>query len=470
MSDRKSWQDLWPTKAREISKKDWELLPESDRAIVRGLLYRREYARTGSRRRALEVSRSPEIRASRDEPRFVFTKPQLAYRPKPDLIIDALYPNRLELWKAYPKRRLSASVSLGELSFLDNPHETIRQLQSLLKSECTHAPGTIDFSDTDVKDVSPYLLLAIMIPKLSDFAVGGEMSVPVQRILNAVGLTEHMGMMTHGGRDLRSVFSFPLQMLMPGSLESMDFSQQVSKREKVQRDFVDCVNEWLGALQPSFQLSEEAGNRLGDCIGEALDNAQRHASSDESGGWWITGFMSQRATEGGLKHMCHVGIVNEGISIGDSLLASPKENLNFWPLFNSYRARHGSFLSDETLATILAIQQGVSRKFGGADGGQGFPDLIEYIGILGAGKGASALGITIVSGSVCIRVCNAYITPTIDDQYRRLQWFNREQDWKVRPDSEHVLELPIKFPGTILGIRFELDPNHLSSISGGANE
>ncbi len=467
---QKSWHDLWPIKSNDITTDQWRLLSEADRKIIGRLLYERQLANSGNKSHAKEVSRTPFLKLRKLGSVYSFSKDQLTYRPKEFPLADCFFKGRQKKWKIYPRRNQSRILEIEDFSFLDAPKKTIRTFCNLIKAECEDSRTVINFKDKQVLDVSSFLLLSILYRKLSRFSVGGIMEPSVQKVLNAVGLTRYMGIETGIDTNLNDVYAFPLRSLEAGTLRSENIATQTSRREKVQGDFTQCVNNWLGQIQPAFELTSHARSRLGDSIGEALDNAQRHSTSEQDGGWWITGFMARRYHESTTKpkFVCHFAIVNEGRTIGQSLLSSPRTNKNFWPLFDDYLKRHTN-LTEELAATILAMQQGVSRNFSIVDGGQGFSDLIEYIAYLGNATDSSTARLAVISGNCMLRLENPYLELHIDGDNRRLQWFNSSQDWRESPDNNYVFNLPINFPGTIIAVRFELNGSYSDRITNREN-
>ena len=99
-------------------------------------------------------------------------------------------------------------------------------------------------------------------------------------------------------------------------------------------------------------------------------------------------------------------------------------------------------------------------------GGRGLMDMVQFFGQLGGGPAAkSQSGMVVISGDVCIQ--SGPQQPAYDKRKMRRLAFNESNDLHKPPDSQYIKTLPRKFPGTILSMRFHLNPDYLEAISGG---
>lgn len=130
-----------------------------------------------------------------------------------------------------------------------------------------------------------------------------------------------------------------------------------------------------------------------------------------------------------------------------------------WDL-ESYIRRHqtGSNQSDNALATLYAMQDGVSSLPEGASG-KGMMDMVEFTNTLGHTEDQERLPkITIISGRSCIRFAAPYNRCLRGEKNpKRLQPFNAQNRLDFPPDMNYVFDLDFAFPGTIVALRFSLD-------------
>ena len=137
---------------------------------------------------------------------------------------------------------------------------------------------------------------------------------------------------------------------------------------RVADQLVDTVDEWLGALPVSLELTMAARGQLNRIATEMLENAERHGRPrDEVGDWYVAGFMARREADdrGGVLNVwydCHVAIVNIGSTIAESILNSTETEEKIRNDLDAYIAQHHSRArrSRELLATLYAMQDGVS--------------------------------------------------------------------------------------------------------------
>lgn len=460
---------------KKISIDDWLSLTRKQQKLIERAIRDKLTRRGISRRAAIQVSRKLKRKALKlSGPRKTYSKEVLVWRYKPDSLLDSLYAHRLRDWKIVPRRRVGSVIDVNKFSIIDNPVRTLNIIKEIVRGECSEYDAIINFNDERVQDISPYLLLSIVYRRMNKYAMQGGLKPAIGKVLRAVGLDQHMQIAFTKDIKPDGVFAFPVQMLQVGSLQSDNIATQVSRREKVTGDLVECINDWLSLLEPPFALTPEAEANLADSVGEMLCNAERHSQHDTSGGWWIAGFMAHRfdAQTGHDRYVCHISAISLGETMAGSLLDSDPANDRFWPAFNDYSSFHPG-LSKELAATILACQDGVSRigpDESQSEGGFGIQDLIQNIAIFGAGRGRHKAGVCFISGRCCLRFSDPFLyDANTNDGQRRYQWFNDEQDPKVAPSSEHATDLDFFFPGTLIAIRFELDQIHMDEAINGSN-
>lgn len=198
---------------------------------------------------------------------------------------------------------------------------------------------------------------------------------------------------------------------------------------------------------------------------EILDNAERHSRpGTNEGRWYVAGFMARRRESGRDWHDCHIAFVNLGCTISETIEQSKSDRIR--SNLKRYQQRHAANApqSADALATLYAMQDGVSSLPDGA-AGKGMMEMVELTNILGRiGDDAHRPAITIISGRSCIRFHDRYADcfQPGPDRPSRLQPFNIEKNLDSPPDPDYVYDLDHPFPGTIVTLRFSLDHEALT--------
>ena len=280
------------------------------------------------------------------------------------------------------------------------------------------------------------------------------MDVSVQKVVEAVGIRKFMSMKAFKGLgNHKDVWAFPLRQRNPGTptatpAMAIGFS-------RVADQLVDTVDEWLGALPISLELTKAARGQLNKIATEMLENAERHGRpGDEVGDWYVAGFMARREAgdrRGGLNawYDCHVAIVNTGSTIAESILNSTETEEKIRNDLDAYIAQHHSRArrSREVLATLYAMQDGVSSLPQGRGG----------MGMIGNGRVVQRTGTHRGPGTPARD--NYYFRPVLyllrgpiqghvgkSSDSKRVQPFNTEKSFESPPDGDHVFELGLRLP------------------------
>lgn len=89
-------------------------------------------------------------------------------------------------------------------------------------------------------------------------------------------------------------------------------------------------------------------------------------------------------------------------------------------------------------------------------------ELVEAMNMFGkSAREEEQPKMTILSGTSCIMIRDLYRIPTRNDFGHRILAFNDKNSLEEPPNDSYVFKLPYKFPGTIVTLRFYLDPNEL---------
>lgn len=337
--------------------------------------------------------------------------------------------------------------------------------RQMAMDECECKSSEVNFSDESVMDIGPYLVWGLMREEMLPFMRGGGLTMEVKSVIAAVGMDRFM-QMEFGRQDLSTdILPFKLQRRMgPRASAAPESALHADARGKVADDLVATVNRWLGKMQPARQLSAAGVRMLLNVIGEVLDNAERHSEpslGQKRGNWAIAGFMIRREKQGQPPlFACHLGIVSIGASIAESLATAPDPGIG--DQVRQYQDMHRNCgRSGDTLATVIAMQDGVSRVTQGPDqpaGGVGFMDMVDYTAQIGSLTDHAPHRIAVISGRSCLLFHGPYGRPVQagPDGRRRLLFFNENNSILEPPALAHVFDLPERFPGTIIALRFAL--------------
>ena len=300
--------------------------------------------------------------------------------------------------------------------------------------------------------------------KMTPVILGGKISDSTQKVLEAVQLRSFLQMGSFGKINSTDVWPLPVRDRRGSgqSNPSANIAVQASRVERVGDQTVLSINEWLQNLEPSEELTEHGATNLKTVVTEALNNAERHGRIGGDGQWVTAGFMARRPHPvHGKKpvHICNVALMNLGRPMSETIREAPNDVLG---QLNRYIQTHRpSGLSDETLATVFALQDGISRVEQSDDspsGGTGMMDIVEFANAVGVPhEDGLDTRVAIVSGCSYISFSGPYREGMPTESGRRLQWFNSANDVQEPPSSRNVMDLPCAFPGTLVTLRFVID-------------
>lgn len=452
--------------------------------------YRKELMRvaaSGSEKQRIRVEKRrfardrarKALKAIRQGKRPVFSKDMLVFSRYSDGVIPStLKQGRRQEWVPLVRRRPSkkyAAISLKEFSFIDNPQHTLDKIKEILDFECHAVGAQLHFDDHYIVDVAPYLVLAEIWPQLAKVFRGGRMDRPVQKVIHAIGLRRDLMMQLKAVDDERGlaedpdVWAFPKRRRRPaGSSRDEHRNLQPQPREKVADEFCEMLDDWFGEATKELSLTKQGKGRFANIIGELLDNAERHSNAAAGDGSWSTAAFMARRTENDVDvYRCHMAFLSVGRTIAEGLETAPT---NIRSQIDEYCQKHiGCGVSKETLATLVALQDGVTRD---ADaeakgrGGVGLQEVLELINIIGVtNQAGKEPRMTIVSGRSCIQARYPHlqgIRNGLDD--RRFLWFNDQNSPEKPPEQEFVFDLSSHFPGTIIGLTFVLSKEDLLAV------
>lgn len=425
-------------------------------------------ARIALKRRAAdqvkELGRKIRVRGQAQLPRFLMAT---RYRRSP--ILERLLPDRQRLWKP-PFKRLAKNrpeIVLNQFSFLDQPASTLQAFKDIGRTEGESVGALLHFDDPVCLDAAPYLVLAEIWPQMARIYQGGRMEVAVQKMIDAVELRKAMGMRLRDAEDRSDIWAFPLRRRRAtGSSTDPERNLVPQTSEKVCDEFCDAFDEWT-ALAGPLGLSAFGRSYIQSIIGEMLNNAERHSDVEgQDGSWSVAAFMVRHRENGAVVHRVNLAFLSVGATIARSLETAADETRSDVATYVGAHRRSG--LSAETLATVVALQDGVTRDASASAagrGGVGFQDVMELLSALGATDDVNkAPRMTIVSGSSCVVIQAPYLQGAPRSEGGpRVIWFNPGNDPKVAPDERHVFDLQDTLAGTVVTMSFVVDGEYLKA-------
>lgn len=443
---------------------------------VNGLVGRQKQAV----KRAIEsIIREPKTysadkrKLSQDDLLFLMRK----YRPS--RILDNLYPDRSRpgYWLSLKERDPNniVEIDLENFSFLHNPIGTLDALEKISRAESSCIQARINFKDKHCIDVTPFMLLVECWGEMAPVFDGGEMDLPMQKVLSAIGIEHALGVGFAGVSEYSNVWAFPLtRRRKAGDTRSRNPFADVPTRDIAADRFCDAIDEWLGRPEIGLELTDKGLAWIKGMLGELLENAERHSDGERrDGSWSVSGFLvrTEAEDEGQATYRACIGIVSVGDTFSESLeRALPDQRRIIQDYIDRVRAL-GASQSDETLRTLAALQDGVTcvREADLADrGGYGLMEILDLVSMLaGTSEMSERAEVSIISGRSCVMVRAPYVhglRMNNDPSSPRVQWFNKENSARLPPDERYVFDLGRYMPGTAVSISFTLDPSYLRRV------
>lgn len=412
------------------------------------------------------------------------SKNQLLIRFVQSPILDRLIADRRKRWISPLRRQkpeAAPSIKLKNFSFLTHPAETLSALKAIGEIELSASEFHLHFDDEFCLDAGSYLVLAEIWHALRHVLHGGKMQRPVQKVLAATGVSAHtriklLGLGKDHEDDGEDVWAFTLQRRRPArSSTSPTVHLEPQTRERTADQLCSKVDEWLGVPGIDLELTQEGRGWIAQIIGELLCNAERHSQAgSDDGDWSTTAFMVRRLENGEHTLRCYMAFLSVGRSIAESLQDAASDIKK--ELANYLLQHRGCGLSDDTLATVFALQDTVTRDPDArqnGSGGTGLQDVLDFVDDLG---GTAAQGkepcVTVISGSSCIQLRPPYIRGKRrgGPHDPRVIWFNSSNSRDVAPDLSFVSDLKDHFAGTVVSVAFTLDPGYLAARTESENE
>lgn len=427
-----------------------------------------------NRPRFAQAQTQKKFRRARNFSRGRLPKKVLLGRYRSSPILDVLIENRARRWVRVlnrQTRRDKAEVRLEDFSFLHEPEATLASIRRVGEAELREASAFLHFDDDYCLDIGAFIVLAEIWSEMMPIFDGGRMMPPLQKVIRAVGLQHRLGMKLRAATDEIDVWAYPLQRRRPANTSASPKMQlEPQHRERVADGLCDAINKWLNHPQIDQELTTQGRVWITTIVGELLDNAERHSQPQtKDGDWSIAAFMARRMENGEAVFRCHLGFLSVGATMAESLkTAAPRVKAQL----SRYCAKHSDCgRSTETLSTLFALQDGITRDAdaeAGGRGGYGLQEVLELVSILGhSDKPGRQPKVTILSGSSCIRLMQPYLNgqKMAGPESPRVLWCNPSNSSDVAPDRAYVFDLSERLAGTVISVAFTLDPDYYAATT-----
>ena len=282
-------------------------------------------------------------------------------------------------------------------------------------------------------------------------------------IVLATGLPKELGVQLPSPDGF---LTFPLRIGRKGTATGSTSQPLETTTTKLVQYINRCLEKY------GWALNHEGARYLTALVGEVLGNAEDHSARRH---WWVSGYLRQPSSTA--YGDCHISIFSFGRSISDSIQSLPQDSLLSQEIERliSKHQKGRLFVAKkwqpENLRTIYALQEGVSRYNTSSTTlghrGRGTADLIEFFSELGQSTHRQAKPkMCLVSGRTHIVFDGRYQMQktSFHDGTARTIAFNKNNDLSNPPDSSAVKWLRHPFPGTLISLKFYIDPTHLKSI------
>lgn len=287
-----------------------------------------------------------------------------------------------------------------------------------------------------------------------------------KEIVLATGLPKCLGLPLP---EMKAFRTFPLVRGKKGHISATEASAKEAETQRLVEYLDSCLQTY------GFALSAAGKDYFGKLVGEVITNAEEHSGRTF---WWIAAYLRQ--PPGRSYGDCHLTVFNFGRSLAESLQQLPRRARLRMEIDRLIRVqRRARFFmpsrwTEENLWTLYALQEGVSRRNDETDllghYGLGTVKMIETFQHLGQTTlpGTQPM-MCVVSGRTHVLFDNRYrMQPkkTARGEERRVIAFNPQNDLRRPPDPLSVRNLRRPFPGTLISLRFYLDPKYLVTLGG----
>ncbi|HHT3327756.1 hypothetical protein ABS849_28905 [Klebsiella pneumoniae] len=235
-------------------------------------------------------------------------------------------------------------------------------------------------------------------------------------------------------------------------------------KNKAAEEFTKYINKCINPY--SLELLPDAEEKLKSCMGELLDNAERHCGLTQRPRWYVRGFVNHSHSH----PVCEVSIFNFGNTITETFHKLPLNHYSYnnhiLPYVDRHRKCKGMF--KDGLITIAALQERVSCKNEDVNDSNGtgtmelldvFQGMHDHLRRI-QGEDVIEPVMSLITGSTHIKFDGKFriIKKSLKqgDRVRSVYPFNAV-GLENPPDRAYLSEMhKVKFPGVMVNIKFPL--------------
>ncbi|HBI6867500.1 hypothetical protein M8N47_09005 [Enterobacter hormaechei] len=239
------------------------------------------------------------------------------------------------------------------------------------------------------------------------------------------------------------------------------------KKNLTAEKFTAYINKCLN--DHSLKLVQDAEKHLTSCMGELLDNAERHCGLEQRPRWYLRGFVNNNVR----NPICELAVFNFGKTICETFDDLPDDHFSLSkqvkPYINKHINKKGMF--KEGLTTVAALQGRVSCKNEKETDSSGtgtiellklFQDMHDSLKKMGRDvKGG--IKMTLISGSTHINFDGSYNLKkrlVNDEESDIFTYPFNDVGLESEPDRTYLKRMKdARFPGVMINIRFPLPEN-----------
>jgi hypothetical protein len=389
-------------------------------------------------------------------------------------------PKPLDIWpkrSSFLRESHRANILVPKIfSFIDNPIETTETLDRLRDAADNKFVRQIhiDHSRCEKLDLCASVVMDVLIlraqgqrRKAHGLLLSGTLSgrADVDTMVRASGILKQIGHPASTLVDQEKVIVCDLFQGSPGD------PRRSTKGEIAATRLTEYFDRCL--CQENYTLNSRGKNYISSLISEVIANAEEHSNRGRGKLWYTIAHYNRLPDERGGE--CHIVLFNFGDSIYESFQREETSQTfreEIGALAETHRKRGflgigGSRWNEETLWTLYALQEGVSRLRGtpgGEDRGNGTIEMIQFFSSLATESRA----MVVVSGSAYVLFDGTYglRSEPIGHETRKIIAFNSDNSLELPPDGRFVRSLPLAFPGTLVSMRFVLSEAHLKEFEG----
>lgn len=360
-------------------------------------------------------------------------------------------------------------------SITNNNEQTIKILKKVYYYGCQESIRKIFFDHNECEELeiaaSTIMDTIVMACKAYRKSIGQELIISglfpddlkVKKMFIASGLPAHLELQQKLLYNKGEQKLFSLMAGKNGSARSGSVSTKLT----------DYINSCL--ITQEFELTRIGRRDISRMFGEIIDNCEIHGGIDTT--WYTLGHfdMSKRERCGEMNLV----IFNYGKTVYEQLMSSEttqETRMKIKYMKEMHSQQYDAQWNEEAMLTLFSMQQGVSRlrddcNEGNRNRGTGTAILIDTFYKLGNTMLNKEPEFSITSGHIHIlfdkkyKLCEKQTSDNILGLGKIIA-FNEENDILKKPDKNNIHCMKEFFPGTIISMKFFIDPEYLRELKG----